>query len=1163
MNRWLKCGSYWLIRSIKLKCVIVLGVLACYGELHGQRDLREIPDPDPELERRSLIVADGFEVNLFTSDPSIAKPIQINFDAQGRLWIASSETYPQIRPGEKANDKILVVEDTDEDGCADKVRVFADGLLIPTGVLPGDGGVYVACSTQLLHLRDTDGDGRADERRVVLNGFGTEDTHHLLHTLRWGHDGAIYMNQSIYIHSHVETPYGVRRLNGGGIWRFRPTSLQLEIFCRGFVNPWGHHFDFWGQSFATDGAYGEGINYVFPGAVYVTAPGATRRVVGLNPGSPKHCGLEIISGRHFPDDWQGNMITNDFRANRVCRFVVTERDNGAGYISRQESELIRTTHVAFRPVDVKMGPDGALYIADWYNPIIQHGEVDFRDPRRDHVHGRIWRVTAKGRPLVPRARIVGAPVGGLLELLKAPEEWVRLWAKLELRARDKAVVRPALEQWLSRLDPNDSQYSRYRLEALWCFQTIDEPAPELLRQLLADPDGRIRAAAVRVLSQWRDAVPDADRLLDTAARDPHGRVRLEAVRGLAQIPSAEAAIAALAVLDQPMDDFLDFALWQAMRDLQPYWLPALRQGTLPLRGKTRHLVYALSAVDSADAAQPLLDLLRRDALHDEQRMVLMQLVVRVGGAEHLQAVWNWLVDGTIDQVTHRTALLRALAEAERLRKIRPKENLAALRRFLQAELNDDGSREQVIAALELATVWKLHEVREECERLAVPSTPLPVFQSALEVLTALAPDRSQEVLARCAADGPLPYRLTACAVLTRVDRRQGLDLLLPLLPLVNAEDAAAVMEPLLRLRGLPHLLAEKLKDAELPPDTARRLIQVARREAAGDAELVTALEKAGRLEKAAWRWNATLAEELLQEVAQRGDPARGQAVYRRADLQCMQCHAIAGAGGTVGPDLASIGASAQPDYILESLLAPGAKVKENYHAVTVVAEGRVYTGIPVRRNDQLLVLRDAKDQEITIPVASIEEQQEGRSLMPDGSVDPLTRQELVDLVRFLCELGKVGEYSVGKEPLVRSWQALQPTPTAFQRIRRTSYDIVATDDPAFTWTPLYATVQGYLPLEELPSLADATVTIQRANSQTSFLRTHFDFGQPGSLTLRFTDATGLTCWWDGKPTGIDGDVLRVVASSGRHQLTIAVDRKKRTSPLRVMIESDALVRTAP
>ena len=159
-------------------------------------------------------------------------------------------------------------------------------------------------------------------KKVILSGFGTEDTHHLLHTLRWGHDGNLYMNQAVYIHSHIETPYGVRRLNAGGVWQFRPETRRLEVFTRGMWNSWGHHFDRFGQSFQTDGAGGQGIYVAFPGVAYDPAPGAARTLQGLNPGSPKYCGLEIVSGSHLPDDWQGSLITCDFRAHRVVRFSV-------------------------------------------------------------------------------------------------------------------------------------------------------------------------------------------------------------------------------------------------------------------------------------------------------------------------------------------------------------------------------------------------------------------------------------------------------------------------------------------------------------------------------------------------------------------------------------------------------------------------------------------------------------------------------------------------------------------------------------------------------------------------------------------------------------------------------------------------------------------------
>ena len=450
----------------------------------------------------------------------------MNFDPQGRLWIASSEVYPHIKPGQTANDKIIILEDTKGVGKADKVTVFADGLLIPTAVEPGDGGAYVANSTELLHLSASKPGGKADKERVVLSGFGTEDTHHILHTLRWGPDGMLYMNQSTYIHSHIETPHGVRRLNGGGIWQFRPETMQLEVFVRGYINPWGHHFDRFGQSFATDGANGEGITHNIPGAAYSWAIGVNKILHGLNPGSPKHCGLEILSGTHLPEEWRGNLITNDFRGHRVCRFAL--KDDGSTYASQEKGELIKSNHPAFRPIDIKMGPDGAIYIADWYNPIIQHGEIDFRDPRRDHTHGRIWRVTAKGRPLVKRPDLVGAATPQLLDFLKLPEDWTRQNAKRVLKERGVKEVLPALKLWIAQLDPKDAEHEHQLLEALWVFQSLDVVEPELLTALMRARDYHIRSAATRVLAHWVDRISNALELLSARVADENPRVRMEA-----------------------------------------------------------------------------------------------------------------------------------------------------------------------------------------------------------------------------------------------------------------------------------------------------------------------------------------------------------------------------------------------------------------------------------------------------------------------------------------------------------------------------------------------------------------------------------------------------------------------------------------------------------
>ena len=214
-----------------------VALLLLAGTVSAQRDLKNVPVPDVRAELDAFELADGFEVNLFAADPLVVKPIQMNWDERGRLWICGSSIYPHIRPGQKADDKIVILEDTDGDGRADKHTVFADDLHIPTGILPGDGGVYVANSTEILHLRDTDGDDRADERRVLLSGFGVEDAHHLIHTFRWGMDGHLYFNQSIYTHSHVETPWGVRLLasasgvaGAGGLrtWRREPMGTPIR-----------------------------------------------------------------------------------------------------------------------------------------------------------------------------------------------------------------------------------------------------------------------------------------------------------------------------------------------------------------------------------------------------------------------------------------------------------------------------------------------------------------------------------------------------------------------------------------------------------------------------------------------------------------------------------------------------------------------------------------------------------------------------------------------------------------------------------------------------------------------------------------------------------------------------------------------------------------------
>jgi glucose/arabinose dehydrogenase len=525
----------------------------------------------PEDAIKQFTLPEGYEINLFASEvefPDLQKPVQLTFDAQGRLWVCTMPSYPQYLPGVPVNDKVLIFEDADGDGRADKQTVFADGLHLPTGLEIGDKGVYVAQQPNLMHLRDTDGDDRADTRELVLHGFDSGDSHHSISAFTWDPAGALYFQEGTFHRTQVETPYGPVRLADAGVFRYEPRSGRFDVFVSyGFANPWGHYFDRWGQNFVADAS--GGANYygtAFSGQVdYPHKHGGMEQflVKQWRPTS----GCELVSSRNFPDDVQGDYLLNNcIGFHGVLQYRM--REDGSGFAADPVAPLLQSTDQNFRPVDLEFGPDGALYIIDWFNPLVGHMQHSLRDPNRDKTHGRIWRIVYKGRPLVTPAQIAGQPVPALLDLLKTYEDRTRYRTRIELRDRDTAEVMAELDKWIAGLDPNDADYEHHMLEALWLHGQHDVVDIDLLQRTLRSPDYRARAAATRVLCYWRDRVPEALPLLQVQAGDEHPRVRLEAVRAASFFHDPAALDVALESLGHPTDYYLDYTLKETMSTLE-------------------------------------------------------------------------------------------------------------------------------------------------------------------------------------------------------------------------------------------------------------------------------------------------------------------------------------------------------------------------------------------------------------------------------------------------------------------------------------------------------------------------------------------------------------------------------------------------------------------
>ena len=1086
----------------------------------------EVTALSPQESQKLFNVADGFEIDLVVSEvdfPEMVNPVALEIDARGRLWVTTNPSYPQYLPGTPVDDKVLIYEDTNGDGKADKQTVFADQLHLPIGIALADGGAYVSQQPDLMFLKDTTGDGVADHRQRVLHGFDSADSHHALSAFTIGPDGALYFQEGTFHFTQVETPRGPQRVRDAAVFRYEPRTEKFSIFVSyNFANPWGHCFDAWGQNFVADAS--PGSNYfaaAFSGDVIYPHKHRQMQQFLVKQWRPT-AACAIVSSSQFPESMQGNyIINNTIGFLGTLNYRMTEE--GSGFKGTPVEPLLSSRDTNFRPIDMKFGPDGALYIVDWFNPLIGHMQHNLRDPKRDKHHGRIWRVRYKDKPLLEIPEIEGAPIADVVRLLERYENNVRHLARMELRTRDTDQVVSAIDQWLDQQDGDGDDdddvktFAHRQLEALWVMQQLDRVRPDLLTRVLQSPDHRARAAATRVLSYWRDRVPGATQLLVNSALDDSPRVRLEAVRAASFYADAdEGRSIVAAAMTQPLDDYLNYTI-------------AETNTTLDRRGGSR-----------SGGDEQLIKRIADGQVEDAQIVPLARAAAQNAAAAQIGRLADALLGGDYSPA-NRAAGLSELLRITQAKRLQPAVNVDLAIETLATARRDDNA-ELMVQIARLAAAWDVKEFTFPLRDLARdPAAPGEAVDAALDALVSfktpsagdtrgqfLRDDLSSELRLRFArAVAPVSSaqaaRAIGMAIESGVSSRQG-DLL------VRAAEAVLAAPS-----GLGQLTSNLQQN---PPDVDGSKLVLRTLFAAGinSGPLVESLSAAAGIGGVSEPMTPEQRLAMVRRIDAEGDPHRGQEVYRRGELNCIKCHAISGAGGNVGPDLSGIGVTNPTDYLLESIILPSAAIKEAYLTLQVLTvDGIVYRGVKVDRDDQRLILRDENGREIVIPEDDIESEAEGKSLMPEGLHHLLTEDELVDLVAFLSALGKPGDFVVNTRPTINRYELLADPKlvTEFAALPAGKLESELAELPADVWQPAYAHVDGKLPAS---TLADAAL---RA-SNLIVLRGRIELTEPGPLGIRVTTDADAQVVIDGKSINSNGQ-QPVEFTIGTHDIYVIIE----------------------
>ncbi|MBO9570988.1 MAG: HEAT repeat domain-containing protein [Chitinophagaceae bacterium] len=974
-------------------------------------NIRKTDFQSPEDERKGFKLPPGFEITLFASEPDINKPINMEFDEKGRLWVTNTVEYPKPAAPGKGRDRITILEDTDGDGKADKFTHFVDSLNIPIGITPVKQGAIAYSIPNVYKFIDKDGDGKSDETTKLLGPFEFMDTHGMVNNLIRSYDGWVHACHGYANHSIVAGKDGDSiDMNSGNTFRFREDGSRAEITTHGRINPFGYAFDEWGYLYSLD-CHTKPIYQLIHGAQY-PAQGGQEPTIGWAPimmsyefGSTANSGLVYYTGTQFPDEYKNNFYSGNVVTSRINRN--TMRLDGSSPISKREEDFLISDDPWFRPVDLKTGPDGSIYVADFYNRIIGHYEVPKDHPGRDRTSGRIWKITYTGNKnsnkYVPKDWSK-ATLDELVKALNYPQLNIRMILANYIvdNYPDKAVapVRQLLE--------SGSADSKSFIQALWILYRLNALPDNLIEKALTHSDPMVQVHGLRVLGELKTITPKHRELAVNALNSKNPQVQRMAVEVLGHFPQFNFVQPLIALYNNTGegDTHLKYTTLLSIRDHLKN--AAIMKQVADQKWDDKQvavIVKVLPEVPSKEAAYYALNYMQTHALKGKQLEDNLKFISRYAtpaDLDKLIAVTRKNVTANSDEDYKLYASVRegVLQKGIPVSASLKKWGTDIAGGILQ---NPQDSSYRLVQASKIAADLKLTELEPSLAKILTnKSLDSKSRITAAETLFSLSPQKNEGVITTVFNDASDSEDLRAMLSMTLGQLNSSRIFSMFESTLKNAPRKVKVNIATVLANtpeGIDYLL-RALKEGNLPTDVLEELPVKDR--------LTSNMKSTQRQELnklTAGKLGTENRKEIIAARLGSFDPSsvtveQGQEVFTK---NCNMCHTIGNnPGGQIGPKLSGIGTWG-PNALAEKILDPNSNISDAFRTYNITLNnGKTLSGLFRRNEGAVEVFADFSGQEFSVPKADIKEKVASKyTLMPDNFRNTIAKKDFDALLKFL------------------------------------------------------------------------------------------------------------------------------------------------------------------